>query len=286
MGRNYLLDVKKIAHKRSIMDNKLIIVEGLPCVGKSTTSKYIAEFLEQSREKNIHVDEGTGNHPADYEFHAYIPEKIMKNLSTDLQDKIKKYARAALDGFIFPLKQAGSDIEKLMNYKIYDFIPWEDEMPVMLDGWKQFVETRDKEITHIFNCCVLQNSMCETMIRFNFSIEKSRDYISSIFKIIEEMNPLVIYLQCDNVEERIRNISKERDAQWLENVVDYHCNGEYGRSRNLKGFIGYIKCLEDRQKRELEILNTLPIDKLVIENPYNDWNATYEKIQSTLQHTM
>lgn len=268
------------------MGNKLIIVEGLPCMGKSTTSKYIAEFLNQNREKTNYVDEGTGNHPADYEFHAYISEKAMESLSTDLQIKIKKYAGTMLNGFIFPLKQAGTDIGKLINYKIYDFLPWEDEMPVMLNGWKQFVLTRDKETTYIFNCCVLQNPLCETMIRFNFSMEKTKDYISDIFKIIEEMDPLVVYLQCDDVEGRIRNISKERDTQWLKNVVDYHCNGEYGRSRDLKGFSGYIKCLEDRQKRELEILHTLPINKLIIENPYDDWNATYAKIRFTLQHTV
>lgn len=268
------------------MENKLIIVEGLPCIGKSTTSKHISEFLKQSRKKTIYVDEGTGNHPADYEFHAYISEKNMTSLQTDLQEKIKNYAEKALDGFIFPLKQAGDDFEKLISYKIYDFLPWEDEMLVMLNGWKQFMETRDKETTYIFNCCALQNAMCETMIRFNFSMEKSRDYISRIFKVVEEMNTLVIYLQCDDVEERIRNISKERDAQWFESVVDYHCNGDYGKSRNLKGFSGYIKCLEDRQKRELEILNTLSVDKLVIKTPYDDWDAAYEKIHFKLQHTL
>lgn len=210
----------------------------------------------------------------------------MKNLQTDLQGKIKKYAEKASDGFVFPLKQAGDDFEKLISYKIYDFLPWEDEMPVMLNGWKKFEESRNKETTYIFNCCALQNAMCETMMRFNFSMEKSRDYISHIFKIIEGMNPLVVYLQCNNVEERIRNISRERDAQWLKSVVDYHCNGDYGKSRNLKGFSGYIKCLEDRQKRELEILNTLSVDKLIIENPYDDWNATYEKIHTRLQHIL
>ena len=40
---------------------RLIIVEGLPCSGKSTTARYIAEKLGY-----IYVDEGTCNHPADY----------------------------------------------------------------------------------------------------------------------------------------------------------------------------------------------------------------------------
>ena len=80
------------------IDNKLIIVEGLPCTRKSTTSKHITDFLKQSGEKTIYVDEGTGNHPADYEFHAYISEKSMAILQKDMQEKIKKYAEKAQNG--------------------------------------------------------------------------------------------------------------------------------------------------------------------------------------------
>ena len=49
--------------------NKLIIVEGLPCSGKSTTARFIAQQLGMS-----FVDEGTGDHPTDYEFHAFLTD--------------------------------------------------------------------------------------------------------------------------------------------------------------------------------------------------------------------
>ena len=43
---------------------RLYIVEGLPCSGKSSTARFIAEVLEQQGRHVCHVDEGTGKHPA------------------------------------------------------------------------------------------------------------------------------------------------------------------------------------------------------------------------------
>lgn len=48
------------------MENRLIIVEGLPTSGKSTTAKYIADKLNYK-----FFDENDDNHPADYINSAY-----------------------------------------------------------------------------------------------------------------------------------------------------------------------------------------------------------------------
>ena len=51
------------------MSAKLYIVEGLPCSGKSTTARHIAE-----RVGGLYFDEGCGNHPAYFEFDAFVPD--------------------------------------------------------------------------------------------------------------------------------------------------------------------------------------------------------------------
>ena len=48
------------------MRTNLIIVEGLPGSGKSTTADMIAEVLKEKRKKVCCVDEGAHEHPADY----------------------------------------------------------------------------------------------------------------------------------------------------------------------------------------------------------------------------
>ena len=47
------------------MNTRLIITEGLPGSGKSTTAAMVAEILKKQGERVVCVDEGE-EHPADY----------------------------------------------------------------------------------------------------------------------------------------------------------------------------------------------------------------------------
>lgn len=244
------------------MKHRLIIIEGLPCSGKSTTSAFIASLMQQT-ENVCFVDEGTGNHPADYEFHALAPAGL---LSPNNQ--------------IVSLSQfTGELFDQLLQYKIYDYLPWEMEMPLMLEKWRQFVRSSEKSSVYVFNCVLLQNPMCETMMRFGFSLEESRSYIEKIVEIIKPMNPVVIYLKNDDIADSVRKAAQERPG-WLDAVIDYHATGAYGKSIHAKGFDGYIDCLKERQKRELRILAQIPIRKLIVDNPQRDWDAALETIKT------
>lgn len=281
------------------MKTRLYIVEGLPCSGKSTTSKYIAELLEKRSEKVFYADEAGGNHPADYEFHSYLTEDDLMLLSKTEQEQIIGIAErvevvssdietgnaigeSRRSGFIVPLgKFEGELFEKLLQYKIYDFLDWEKEMPIMLEKWKSFYNSADEEIIYVFNCCLLQNPMCETMMRFGFSMEQSMRFINRICEIIRPLQPVVVYLKNDDIAERIAKTAEEREG-WLDAVIDYHVNGAYGKSIDAKGFKGYISCLEERQKRELAILSQIPVESIVVENPHRDWEDAYEKIKELI----
>lgn len=246
------------------MKPRLYIIEGLPCSGKSTTAAFVAQLLQQK--KVCYVDEGTGDHPADYEFHALAPAGF---LSAQEQ--------------IVPLKEySGDQFHQLLRYKIYDALPWETEMPLMLEKWQQFVREAENDTTYVFNCVLLQNPMCETMMRFGFSEEASKRYIEKIAQIIRPMNPLVIYLKNEEIAESVKKAAAERPG-WLEAVIDYHVQGAYGRSIGAKGLEGYISCLAQRQERELRILSQLPVESLVLENPQRDWVAAREELGRQLE---
>ena len=246
------------------MNHRLFIVEGLPCSGKSTISRFVSDVLGE-RENTVFVDEGTGAHPADYEFHALAPAGL---LSPESQ--------------IVPLSQySGEMLERLMPHKIYDCLPWETERPLMLEKWRQFVSTAQADTIYVFNCVFLQNPMCETMMRFGFPQEVSRRHIESIAQIIRGMNPVVVYLKNNDIGESVRKASQERPG-WLDAVVDYHTQGAYGKLIGAQGFDGYIQCLKDRQELELEILSGLELDSLVLENPQRDWRQAKERILAYL----
>lgn len=262
---------------------KLYIVEGLPCSGKSTAAKYIADLLKNSG-KNVHLfDEGSGNHPADYEFHAYITQEQAEKMEQNFQKEIVKKSIKNKAGYIVALSDfVDSEQEQLLSYKIYDSLPWETEKPLMLEHWKDFVQKAKKEdCLYVFNCVFLQNPMCETMMRFNLPKEQIYEYIEQINQIISPLEPMIVYLKNDDVAERIRKTAKER-AGWLEAVVDYHVNGGYGKSISASGFDGYIFCLKERQKRELDYLDKSKVHSVIIENAHRNWRQAYERIADSV----
>ena len=59
------------------MNHRLYLIEGLPCSGKSTTSAFVADVLEE-RHAVCLADEGSGNYPADFEFHAFLSKHAEK----------------------------------------------------------------------------------------------------------------------------------------------------------------------------------------------------------------
>lgn len=204
---------------------KLYLIEGLPCSGKSTTSRYVAQRLAERGAAVRYFDEGTGNHPADYEFHSYLDLSAMKSLGDELQRKVKALGSQREDGCIVPLSSfSGKELDALLPFKLYDALPWETEKPRMLERWQEFAEMAAKEDSiHVFNCVFLQNPMCETMMRFDFPWEDSFSYISEINEIIRPLNPRLIYLQNDFIAASIRQAAKEREG-WLAGVIDYHVN--------------------------------------------------------------
>ncbi len=260
------------------MKRKLYIVEGLPCTGKSTAAKFVAE-----KTGGIYVDEGGGNHPADYEFQAFIPDRALGGFSNAEKEILLGCAVKHENGIIVPLSELKDELfEKALKFKIYDFLDWETERGIMLDKWREFAENCGEK-TYVFNCVFLQNPMCETMMRFNFDINASFDYINELCRIAAPLEPLIIYLKNNDEAESVKNAVKERGDEWLNAVVDYHCNGGYGKANGLSGFDGYIKALEERQRRELEILAKLPVRSIVIDNPQRDYEQAYKKIEEVIK---
>lgn len=263
------------------MSKKLYIIEGTPCSGKSTTGKYLAGLLNAE-----YIDEGSGNHPADYEFHAFITKWELSSFSEFERKEISEKSKRLHGGIICPLSSFSGDLfDKLLQHKIYDFLPWNVERSVMLDKWREFADfyvNQSDDKPFVFNSVILQNPMCETMMRFGFSKEESESYIREICGILENIDTTVIYLKSNNISDNVKNALPERGDEWLNAVIEYHINGNYGKSENLNDFDGYIKALEERQIRELDILQRLPIHSVVIENPQEDWDTAYMQIKQML----
>ena len=258
------------------------IVEGLPCSGKSTTAAFAAQVLRGDGSMVTNVDEGSGAHPADYEFHAFLSRELTE-CAPRLRPQIRAWGEPVLDGWVVPLSRfQGEDLQALLPYKLYDGLPWEQERPVMLEKWKRFAGQAEKDRIYLFNCVLLQNPMCETMMRFDLPERESLAYIKEIAQTIAPLEPRVIYLKNEDIAQRIQATAGERPG-WLEGFTEYHVNGAYGKRIHAQGFEGLAACLRERQRRELSILEKLPVKRLVIEDPHRDWDDAYRRIADFIE---
>lgn len=249
---------------------------------------FISDALAESRQKVSFYDENDYNHPSDYSFHAFMKEDQIKAMALEEQRQIYAEGTKVHSGYVFPLMKVSVNLfSKVLPYKIYDKLDWETEKPVLLEHWADFAKKAraDNEAKVVYGC-FLQNPLCETMMRFNFSYPVIRDYISEINNIISPLKPVVIYLKCTDIESRIEKKAPERKRGWLKGAIEYHTSQGYGKRHGLSGFNGFIACLEERQRIELEIMDELNIDKLILSDPFDNWEAAYEKINELIKGKM
>lgn len=170
------------------------------------------------------------------------------------------------------LKEKGKNVvcvdegvrEHPADYADYDFPNFETEREKILGKWQSFTENADKDTIYVFNCIFLQNPMCETMMRFGMPEEASLKYIKEISEIIKPLNPIIIYIDLPDIKATVDSVLDERGNDWLNAVIDYHTSQGYGKQNNLSGYDGYIKCLEERKIRELNILKSLDIENYTV----------------------
>lgn len=267
------------------MTHRLILVEGLPASGKSTAAKFIADALHFTN-----VDEGAGDHPADFEHHALLDDRAFVKTQSMFSDRddLRDFCAAAdvfEAGTVVPIEDWMPQPvqEWLAQHKIYDVLPWAQQRGIMLEKWRVFAENEGARGHYVFNCVFLQNPMCESMLRFDLPLSESAAMIGEIAEIIAPLKPFVVYLQTDDISARIESVRAERGEEWLHAVIDYHCGGAYGRANGLTGYEGYLAALRERQTRELAILEGLDLPYAVIPDASADWSAAYAKILEALQ---
>lgn len=267
------------------IETKLISVEGMPCSGRSEAASSIAETLSKNGRKCLLFEENDMNNPAQYAFHAFMKEDQIKALSTQEQRQIYNEGTKVSSGLVIPLtKVSVSLFGKVLPNKIYDNLDWETEKPVILEQWQSFAKrgTMRRKV-HVFNGSILHTLVSEMLMRFDFTYAAVRDCLFELYRLIAPMHPVIIYLKCTDIKARMEEEAQRRGSAWLDGMIRHHTEQGYGLRNKLKGFDGYVDCLEARQRIEIKLLNDLPYHRLVLTDPFNNWTQAYETISDSLK---
>lgn len=275
----------------STTKTKLVIVEGIPGSGKSTLSGYLHDSLHMHHIKSELFLEGNLRHPADYESVACIPNHELDQLRSiysdsfhyiepfitlNDNDSLVSYALAQQS---FPNGIPSRLYEDIQRYEIYDGVSVDKYCELMVERWKSFgKEQGEKEDIVILECCFLQNPGCALLARHDAGNDRFIQHILKTAEQIQELNPILFYLDQSNVRQTIDRVKDKRSQEWLDFVIWYHTEQDYGKNKRLHGYEGYIKFLEQRRELELQIIEQLPIQSFIIDNSDYDWENQQQTV--------
>jgi len=260
------------------LNTKLIIVEGLPGFGKSTTASILNDILIEKNILSELILEGNLDHPADYDGVAYFTIKEFESLlvnSGHFKEVFLEKVTIMGSNYLLPYKKIKNEYganfpDKLFNMIIKNDIyelPFEVNKQLITEKWRKFAEKAENQnVTYIFECCFIQNPVTIGMIKYGEKKENVVNYVLALTDIIENLNPILIYIDQDDLECSFKKAVKERSKEWSDGFIDYYTTQGYGKMNGYNGFDGTIKVLEARRDIESEIFDRLKIKKVKINN--------------------
>lgn len=267
------------------MNNRLILVEGIPGVGKTTTARSIKKHLDEKNIKSKLFLEGNLEHPADYESVAYLDEKEFNDLINKYEinkETIDDYINIKNDGYFISYGMMRSNkiyienkgfYKKLMANDVYA-LPNEKYVQVIRNKWEDFVSASKKsDYVYIFECCFLQNPLTTMMAHHNMSNAFIKEHIRNISEILKPLDPLIIYLDTKDVRKNFNYVKKNRSIEWYNFVEDYVTNQEYGKEHSLEGYDGLIAFYSHLTEVALQSYETLDFIKINLENSKHNWKT-------------
>jgi len=259
-------------------NSKLILIEGLPGFGKTTTAQLVHEILIEMNIKSQLFLEGNLEHPADYEGVAfYQKSEFDELLSTHINFKglLSQHVIRQDNSYFLQYRKIkneyGSDFPDELLYAVakndvYE-LPLDQNRERVTERWKKFTENAlIGSDTFVFDCCFIQNPVTMGMIKYGAKKEDVISYVIELATIVERLNPLLIYIEQNDLDHSFRKAVKERPKEWSDGFIEYYTSQGYGKKHNYKGLEGTLRVLEARREWEEEIFNRLTIAKKKVNN--------------------
>ena len=277
---------------------KLIIIEGIPGSGKTTTAKLIEEHYRTQGKKVIKYQEGD-LHPVDLAWCAVMTkEEYDHALETcaEVADTIKQHTKKSDDQYIVAYTHIGLPMkdprisELFASREVYGGrVDKEAFLRIHRKLWNDFFQSTHEEDIAIFECAYLQNHVVELMLIYNCSDNTIVNEVSTLIPNSNTIEVELIYLDCDNVKETIDRVAIQRVSSdkskwddWIDLVLKYIKDSEYGKVNHCDSLEDVYAFFEKRIALEHQIMSLLNIKTHLIPNPDFDWDARWKIIQEKL----
>jgi hypothetical protein len=216
--------------------------------------------------------------PSEAEYRRFISgysvyKQVIGQYSEEFDGRMLIYYRAMLNnaGQQFPEEATGF----LSNYEPYDGkVSLDEFLRLCMARYGQFAEraSRTQEI-NIFESSYLQNQVNELLLFHCLSKGRIIEHLKKLAECYEELQPVLIYLSQADVRKTILRVADERrlpDREkypwWIDHIIRYISESNYGKKHALNGFDGVVEYFKRRKEIELEAVNQLDIRTAIVDN--------------------
>jgi hypothetical protein len=275
--------------------SRLIIVEGIPGSGKTSTATFIQKWLDERGFSNRLYLEGNLDHPADYEGVAYFSRPEYDQFLTDREacrHFIELFSSFNGDDCFVAyrkLEQAHKDtlpeglIDELARRDVYEVPTADLYCRLTLDRWKAFTEAAlQAETIYVFECCFLQNPLTMLVAKYNAPASDSIRLIQTMLEIVKPLNPILVYLYQKNTRSALEKIVAQRERWWHDALIAYVEKGMWSKTTGTRGFDAVVGFYERSKALTFYMLERFNGARLLIENKDYNWEKCEREIAEFL----
>jgi energy-coupling factor transporter ATP-binding protein EcfA2 len=269
---------EKELNKGANMNTKLILIEGLPGSGKTTIAKLVHELMKkQGLDAQLFL-EGNLDHPADYESVAFFDKNEYGRLLEEYpeyQQMLKNNVVMKENGCFIPYVKMKEKYGKQISHQLFNEICTRDiyelsfkkNVELITERWNGFgKKALHSNSPYVFECCFMQNPLTIGLVKYNRSMEEVSDYVLGLAETIKSLNPLLIYVDQNNLETSFKRALDERPKAWSEGFIEYYTKQGYGENHKFYGVDGTIEVLEAMKLLEKKIYDNLDMKKIWLDN--------------------
>ncbi|WP_164545499.1 AAA family ATPase [Paenibacillus albus] len=215
-----------------MQNTQLIMIEGIPGSGKSTTAQLIANELRRMGVNHKWWYEEEKGHPVyfyeDYtEIQAIIDDLTNGNYPKVIDNALKK--------------------------------------------WRQFADSvlSSGDVVIVDSC--LFGYLTWTLFPFEVPAQEIEAYVRAVEQIIKPLNPHVIYYYQADIGAALAKICTRRAGETEQNFIRAAAESPYGKSRGLSGFEGLVAYWKGYREITDRAYQRLACTKISIDNTEGNW---------------